>query len=219
MEYKDYYKILGVERSADADEIRKAYRRLAKKYHPDVSKEPDAETRFKEVGEAYEVLKDADKRATYDQLGSNWKQGEQFRPPPDWRSRFDFDVDFDPMGDGGRGGRADFSDFFSAIFGNSSFNPQGRTAHRQPASRGANQTAKIRIDLEDALEGAKRTITLSSNSGQRSLTVNIPKGVKAGQKIRLGGQGSPGMEGRVIYCWKLNSIRTRFTRWTSVIFI
>ncbi|MGB0845713.1 MAG: DnaJ C-terminal domain-containing protein [Thiolinea sp.] len=190
MEYKDYYKILGVERSAGNDEIRKAYRRLAKKYHPDVSKEANAETRFKEVGEAYEVLKDAEKRAAYDRLGANWKQGEQFRPPPDWGSQFDF-------GDGRGGANADFSDFFSSIFGggfNTGASGGRRQSHRQP-SRGADQTATVQIDLEDALQGAKRTFTLNSNAGQRTLTVNIPKGVKAGQKIRLSGQGSPGVAG------------------------
>lgn len=189
MEYKDYYKILGVERSASADDIKKAYRRLAKKYHPDVSKEADAEVRFKEMSEAYEVLKDSEKRSAYDQMGSNWKQGEPFRPSDDWRSRFDFDVDYDP-GMGGRG-NADFSDFFSSFFGGAN----GRGG-RQRATKGENQTAKISINLEDALHGAKRTFTLSGGSGgQRTLTVAIPKGVKAGQKIRLSGQGNPGMAG------------------------
>jgi curved DNA-binding protein len=194
MEYKDYYKILGVDRKASTDEIKKAYRRLAKKYHPDVSKEADAEVRFKEVGEAYEVLKDSEKRSSYDQLGSNWKQGEQFRPPPDWRSRFDFDVDYEPDMRGR--GNADFSDFFSSFFGGASGRGGGFGGGQQRAAKGENQTAKIAINLEDALQGAKRTFTLSSSSGsQRTLTVNIPKGVKAGQKIRLSGQGQQGMGG------------------------
>src|SRR5579859_6246403 len=90
MEYRDYYKILGVTRTASVDEIKKSYRRLARKFHPDVSKEKDAEARFKEVQEAYEVLKDPEKRAAYDQLGSNWKSGEQFRPSPDWATGFEF---------------------------------------------------------------------------------------------------------------------------------
>src|ERR1700757_3980855 len=128
MEYRDYYKILGVERTATADEIKKSYRRLARKFHPDVSKEKDAEAHFKEVQEAYEVLKDPEKRAAYDQLGSNWKQGEQFRPPPDWAQGFEFRGG--PRAGRGGGGAQDgsygseevfeeegFSDFFSSLFG------------------------------------------------------------------------------------------------------
>src|SRR3569832_2416737 len=112
MEYKDYYKILGVARNATQDEIKRSYRKLARKYHPDVSKEKDAEARFKEVGEAYEVLKDPEKRAAYDQLGSNWKAGQDFRPPPDWDAGFEF------SGGGFTGGDAsDFSDFFESLFG------------------------------------------------------------------------------------------------------
>lgn len=199
MEYKDYYKTLGVERSATADEIRAAYRKLARKYHPDVSKEKDAEERFKEVGEAYEVLKDTEKREAYDQLGSNWKQGQDFRPPPGWNpggAGFEFRS--------GPGGQADFSDFFSSIFGNmgggfggGGFNQQGfgqNTGARQ-ATRGQDQQTKIQIDLEDSLQGAKRNISLRSASGDRTLTVNIPKGIKSGQKIRLNGQGQTGLGG------------------------
>ena len=110
MKYKDYYQILGVARSASEEEIRKAYRRLARKYHPDVSQENNAEERFKEVAEAYEVLRDSEKRAAYDQLGSNWRAGQDFRPPPGWRGG-------PPPGGGGFGGR-DFSDFFESLFGN-----------------------------------------------------------------------------------------------------
>lgn len=201
MEYKDYYKTLGVERSATADEIRTAYRKLARKYHPDVSKEKDAEARFKEVGEAYEVLKDADKREAYDQLGSNWKQGQDFRPPPGWNpggAGFEFRTGH------GQGGQADFSDFFSSIFGNmgggfggGGFNQQGfgQNAGARQNTRGQDQHTKIQIDLEDSMHGAKRNISLRSASGDRSLTVNIPKGIKAGQKIRLNGQGQSGLGG------------------------
>src|ERR1700757_2400163 len=126
MEYRDYYKILGVERTATADEIKKSYRRLARKFHPDVSKEPNAEAHFKEVQEAYEVLKDPEKRAAYDQLGSDWKAGQQFRPPPDWGSGFEFSGARRASGQRGRSGTGgtrfgdgegsaerDFSDFFS----------------------------------------------------------------------------------------------------------
>src|SRR5271163_1896977 len=130
MEYRDYYKILGVTRTATADEVKKSYRRLARKFHPDVSKEKDAEARFKEVQEAYEVLKDPEKRAAYDQLGSNWKSGEQFRPPPDWADGFEFRGG--PRGGAGRAGggpqgsghsseevfeEEGYSDFFSSLFG------------------------------------------------------------------------------------------------------
>jgi curved DNA-binding protein len=124
MEFRDYYKILGVERAASADQIKTAYRRLARKYHPDVSKEPNAEARFKEMQEAYEVLRDPEKRAAYDQLGSEWKSGQSFHPPPDWGSGFEFSGR--PAGAGRAGRRPagagtaseeDFSDFFSSLFG------------------------------------------------------------------------------------------------------
>ena len=112
MEFKDYYKIMGVARDASQDEIRRVYRQQARKYHPDVSKAPDAEVRFKELGEAYAVLKDLEKRAAYDQLGSNWQAGQDFRPPPDWNAGFEF------SGDGSNDIGADaFSDFFSALYG------------------------------------------------------------------------------------------------------
>lgn len=201
MEYKDYYKTLGIERSASAEDIRAAYRKLARKYHPDVSKEKNAEAQFKEVGEAYEVLKDSDKREAYDQLGSNWKQGQDFRPPPGWNpgpNSHGFEFRSSP------GGQGDFSDFFSSIFGNmgggfggGGFNQTGfgqGTNTRQP-SRGQDQHTKIQIDLEDSLHGAKRSISLRSASGDRNLTVNIPRGIKSGQKIRLNGQGQAGLGG------------------------
>jgi len=197
MDYKDYYQIMGVERSASQDEIKRAYRKLARKYHPDVSKEANAEVRFKEVGEAYEVLKDPEKRAAYDQLGANWKAGQEFRPPPDW------DAGFEYSGGGFTGGDAsDFSDFFESLFGRgfggarAGGHPGGMHAH------GNDHHAKVLIDLEDAYRGATRSITLQSpevdNQGhvvtkQRTLNVKIPKGIKQGQRIRLSGQGSPGM--------------------------
>lgn len=201
MEYKDYYKIIGTKKDATQDEIKRAYRKLARKYHPDVSKEPDAENKFKELGEAYEVLKDPEKRAAYDQLGANWQAGQDFNPPPDWDSGFEF-----------RGGgfsaadAATFSDFFESLFGH-----QGQAGfNRSQASgphfhgRGEDHHAKVIIDLEDAFHGATRSITLHApkvdtqghvTTHKRTLNVQIPKGVKQGQQIRLSGQGSPGMAG------------------------
>lgn len=195
MDYKDYYKIIGVKKDASQDEIKRAYRKLARKYHPDVSKEADAETRFKEVGEAYEALKDPEKRAAYDQLGANWKSGQDFNPPPDWDAGFEFN------GGGYTGGDASkYSDFFESLFGQGFGSAQAQ--HGGYATRGEDHHAKVLIDLEDAYQGATRGITLQSpeldNTGhvinkQRTLNVKIPKGVKQGQRIRLAGQGSAGM--------------------------
>lgn len=194
MQYKDYYKIMGVERSAPADEIKRAYKRLARKYHPDVSKEPQAEERFKEVGEAYEVLKDPAKRQAYDQLGNQWHQGEEFRAPPGWQQGFHFDT-----GGFNSGDAAQFSDFFASLFGGGF---AGQQQHRPRRAKGEDLHAKVTIDLDDAYHGALRTITLSQHSPdqqggmvprQRSLQVRIPKGVRQGQHIRLVGQGGPGL--------------------------
>ncbi len=194
MEFKDYYTIMGVKRDAAQDEIKRAYRKLARKFHPDVSKEPDAETRFKEIGEAYEVLKDPEKRAAYDQLGSNWKAGQDFRPPPDWNQGFEFH--------GGGFTDADasqFSDFFESLFGHGF----ARSSSRQRFdSRGEDTHAKVLIDLEDAYHGATRALTLHHTElgpdgrpqiKARTLNVRIPKGVRQGQHIRLAGQGGAGI--------------------------
>lgn len=193
MEFKDYYKIMGVARDATQDEIKRSYRKLARKYHPDVSKEADAEARFKELGEAYEVLKDAEKRAAYDQLGARYKSGQEFQPPPDWDAGFEF------SGGGGPGGdAADYSDFFASLFG------QGFRAGgpgRTPHAKGEDHHARVLIDLEDTFHGATRTITLRVPAvdaqghvvtRDRILNVTIPKGIREGQHIRLSGQGSPG---------------------------
>jgi curved DNA-binding protein len=201
MDYKDYYKVLGVARNASQEEIKRAYRKLARKFHPDVSKEANAEEKFKEVQEAYEVLKDPEKRAAYDQLGSNWRQGQSFTPPPDWGSGFEFS-----FSRGGRGGADDdlgFSDFFSSLFGSRS--PFGQRGPRGGfAQAGQDHTAKIQIDLEDAFRGGTQTIELKSpqlgDDGRvavrpRTLKVTIPKGVIEGQRIRLAGQGSAGVGG------------------------
>ena len=189
MQYKDYYKTLGVEKEATQDQIKQAYRRLARKYHPDVSQESDAEERFKEVGEAYEVLKDPEKRAAYNQLGNEWRAGQEFRPPPDWDAGFEFSGNDDSA----------FSDFFESLFGRAHAHP-GRGAY-QYSGRGQNHHAKVMIDLEDAYVSTPRQISLQSpyidESGhirtrERTLNVRIPKGVVQGQHIRLAGQGDPG---------------------------
>ena len=198
MEFKDYYKIMGVARDATQDEIKRAYRKLARKYHPDVSKETDAEARFKELGEAHEVLKDVEKRAAYDQLGSNFKGGQEFRPLPDWNNGFEFSGGgYTDSKDGG------YSDFFSSLFGRD-FRASG--AGRASAhAKGEDHHARIVITLEDTYHGATRTITLRVPAvdahghvvtRERMLNVTIPKGIREGQHIRLSGQGSAGAQGR-----------------------
>ena len=195
VEFKDYYQILGVKRDAGDDEIKRAYRRLARKYHPDVSKEPDAERHFKEVGEAYEVLKDTEKRAAYDQLGSGWKAGQEFRPPPGWDQGFEFHGGGFTAADAAR-----FSDFFETLFGRGGFSAGGFSG--DVPIRGQDTHARVLIDIEDSYQGAVRTLTLKhSEPGpggrphvrERSLKVRIPKGVYQGQHIRLPGQGGAGM--------------------------
>ena len=195
MEFKDYYTIMGVARDATQDEIKRAYRQLARKYHPDVSKSPDAEARFKELGEAYAVLKDLEKRAAYDQLGSNWKAGQDFPPPPGSNGGFEF------SGGGAGMDERDFSDFFESIFGRQEAGAhRGRAAHH---ARGQDHHAKVQIELEDAYTGATRAITLQTpemdeqgrvHIKKHTLNVTIPRGIRAGQHIRLAGQGMPGVE-------------------------
>lgn len=197
MKFKDYYEALGVPRSATQDEIKHAYRKLARKFHPDVSKEPEAEARFKELGEAYAVLKDPEKRVAYDQVGSQWKSGQDFQPPPGWDAGFEFSggsPDF--AGDGG----AQFSDFFETLFGRQGQHAQGQRPGRH--AQGQDHHARVLIDLQDAYRGAQRSITLRMpaldaqghvTTQERTLAVNIPKGVRAGQHLRLAGQGGPGL--------------------------
>jgi curved DNA-binding protein len=186
MEYKDYYKILDVERDANEAEIKKSYRRLARKYHPDVSKEPDAEKRFKELGEAYEVLKDAQKRQSYDQLGANWKAGQDFNPPPGWES-----AGFGNHA-GGFNSADGFSDFFESMFGAGFSQSRGGAGQHAFRQAGQDQTVKIDVSIRHAFSGVNRAIRLSSG---KSLQVKIPKGITTGKKIRLSGQGSPGVNG------------------------
>lgn len=198
MEFKDYYETLGIKRDASQDEVKKAYRRLARKFHPDVNKSASAEARFKDIGEANEVLKDPEKRAAYDKFGANWKAGQEFKPPPNWDAGFEF------RGGGFTGAEQHgFSDFFEELFGHGRFDG-GREHGSSFRMRGENQHAKIVIHLEDAFHGSTQTLTLSravvDESGHvrtqpHTLHVTIPKGITAGQHIRLEGQGMPGVGG------------------------
>ena len=174
MKYKDYYKTLGVGRGAGEDEIKKAYRKLARKYHPDVSKEPNAKEKFQDVSEAYETLRDKEKRAAYDGLGS-FRPGQDFRPPPDWSERF------------GRGGQEfggiDLSDLFESL-------GRGMRGRNVPVP-GEDYEVAAHLSLEDAHRGTARQLRL----GEREITVRIPKGATDGQRLRLRGKGGPGMNG------------------------
>lgn len=190
MEYKDYYQTLGVKKDASAEDIKKAYRKLMRKYHPDVSKSKDADVKTKEINEAYGVLGDAEKRAAYDALGSGMHQGQPFQPPPDWGANYDF---------GGGGGHEDFfSDLFAHVGrrsrgGGGAFRMRGEDIH-----------ASMEIDLQDSYHGATRTVSMRVPQAdaqgrvlmqERTLKVNIPKGVLPGQQVRLAGQGQPGTGG------------------------
>ena len=209
MEFKDYYSSMGLARDAKPDDIKRAHRKLARKYHPDVSKEKDAEARFKEVGEAYEVLKDPEKRAAYDQLGANWKAGQDFRPPPDWNAGAEYAGR--PSDGSARAFTGDdfgdHSDFFESLFrqGFAGADKRGGSAGGRRAAfsaRGEDSHAKIQIDLEDAYSGATRTLKLRvpelDAQGQvvareHQISFTIPKGIRAGQHIRLAGQGGVGI--------------------------
>lgn len=188
MEYKDYYQMMGVKRDATQDEIKRAYRKLARLYHPDISKEKNAEKKFKEAGEAYEVLKDPKKRAAYDRLGANWKSGQEFRPPPNWDG-----------GAGFGGGGADFSEFFESLFGGVGGGFQHPRTTVRP-TRGEDRTVDLVIDLEDAYHGTTQTLVLRTpgkgghaKKEEQRLKVKIPIGINAGQRIRLSGKGDAGV--------------------------
>ena len=194
MEFKDYYATLGVDRAAKPEDIKRAYRKLARKYHPDVSKEPNAEARFKDAAEAYKVLNDEAARAAYDAAADRHQRGEQFGPPPGGSGGFDFGGH-----DFGGGSDTDHSDFFEAIFGRHAAAARNQRAAEQ--AMGRDHHARVQIDLKDSYIGARRSISLRipQTDGQgrqsmqeRQLEVNIPKGIRAGQTLRLAGQGSPG---------------------------
>ena len=183
MQYKDYYKILGVSRDAKADEIKKAYRKLAKQYHPDINKEPGAEEKYKEINEAYEVLKDPDKRSKYDTLGMNWQQGQDFTPPPGWGSS---SGGYQRVEFGG-----DFSDFFQTLFGGSGGfggfgDIFGSSSRHHPVSR--DSKADITLSLNEAFRGGKFNLRI----GSRTLSVNIPKGITEGTELTLRGKSEGG---------------------------
>jgi curved DNA-binding protein len=205
LDFKDYYSVLGVSREATSDEIQKAYRKLARKYHPDVSKEKGAESRFKEVAEAYEVLKDAEKRKKYDQFGAAWKQrGEGGAPPPGFEGFEGFQgFDFGGAGGGGGFGGSGFSNFFEMLFGQGAAGRGGQWASWENEGRGgwarpgANQEVVLTLPLEEALAGGVRELALSDAAGgaPRRIKVNLPRGVRPGQRIRIPGKGEPGISG------------------------
>ena len=202
MEFKDYYTTLGIDRNATQDKVKRAYRKLARKFHPDINKDADAEHRFKEIGEAYEVLQDIEKRAAYDKFGKDWQAGQDFKPPPDWDNGFEFN--------GGGYTETDasqFSDFFESLFGAQT--GAGRHdpfagQHTRYSGKGQDLHAKIVIRLEDSYQGSKQSLTLQrpavDESGHvitrpHTLQVSIPKGITEGQQVRLSGQGAEGMHG------------------------
>lgn len=195
MDYKDYYKTLGIDKNATADDIKKKYRKLARKYHPDVSEEKNAEEKFKEVKEAYEVLKDPEKRKAYDTMGSNWQNGAGFQ-----QQHHGAGGGFEEHFSGG-----DFSDFFENMFGQGRGGQTHGGRRQQRAQRGQDQTSKIDITLEQAFNGYDVTLSLQDNvvnpntqqieRKHRSLKVKIPAGVTNGQQIRLTKQGAKGLNG------------------------
>ena len=210
VQFRDYYEVLGVPRTATKEEIQHSYRKLARKCHPDVSKAKDAEEKFKEITEAYEVLKDPEKRQKYDQLGANWKAGQEFRPPPGWDVHFDFGSGGAGQSEFQWGGAGGFSDFFETIFGGQPHrgSPRGGRGRRGGGpvwtQAGSDQEVTIRIPLEEAFRGVTKPITMQMQTvtpeGQlavqeKSYEVKIPAGILDGQKIRLAGQGGEGTGG------------------------
>jgi curved DNA-binding protein len=185
MEYKDYYKVLGVERDISQADLKKTYRKLARKYHPDVSKEVNAEERFKDVNEAYEVLGNAKKRSSYDDLGANWQNGQSFNPPPGWDGGFDFNQHTGGAQHGGAG----FSDFFESMFGGGAGFQQGGFEQQHQRRKPPAETMNLSVDLEDIFAGNNKRVRLPNG---KTIEVKIPKGIDDGKKIRLSGKASNG---------------------------
>ncbi|MBW2731692.1 MAG: DnaJ domain-containing protein [Deltaproteobacteria bacterium] len=217
MEYVDYYVTLGAKRDASQDELAKAYKRLARKYHPDLNKAEGAEAKFKELNEAYEVLKDPDTRKRYDALGANWKHGAPFEPPPGWGGngnggggrRWEFSG-------GGQPGASGFSDFFETLFSSGGMGGMGGMGGRgrarrggafrsedlfggfgaPPPQRGRDVETSLKVSLEDIYKGSKQTVTLSFGGERKKYDITIPKHIRHGEKMRLGGQGAVGQNGQ-----------------------
>jgi curved DNA-binding protein len=197
LDYQDYYGTLGVDKKATANEIQRAYRKLARTYHPDINKDPAAELKFKQIGEAYEVLKDPEKRSKYDRYGSAWKSAQATgSPPPGWEN-FNFGSGGSPGGFDFGQGASGFSSFFDMLFGGGGGQPNWSSQASMGPRKGANLESRLSIQLEDSAQGAKRRLTLSDpQSGERQeVDVSIPRGIRSGQKIRLPGKGAPGLNG------------------------
>lgn len=198
VKFRDYYETLGVARGASEDEIKSAYRKLARKYHPDLNpNNKQAEDKFKEVQEAYEVLGDKEKRSKYDQLGANWKGGTDFTPPPNWQGEIDLEELFGRAGRTGGGfgrgpGGTSFSDFFEMMFGGRAGGFGGRSAGPQAQRTGVDTEAELYLPLTDMHHGTTRRLTLQVGDSQKTIDVRIPPGARHDSRIRVPGGGPQG---------------------------